>query len=211
MLGVTHRRFGALAGASLAYFTHAPPLECLMLAVSGYSGALLPDADCPGSTIARFAASLALPVVAITYFALGPTIPEPELRFRMALLAGGALVVVPFALKLVFGHRGALHSFLFWLPLGGLAWWFMPDDYLLLRACIAGISLGAMVGGIVPDMLTPAGVEALWPLTDRDLRLVPHTLAPRTGGWFESFFFRPCVTVLLLLIIGLFLFRLFLT
>lgn len=209
MLGVTHRRVGALAGASFAYLTHAAPLECLLLAVSGYSGALLPDADCPGSTIARFAASLALPVVAITYFSSATTIPDPELRFKMALLSGTALVIIPFALKLLLGHRGALHSLVLWLPLALLAWWFIPREYLLLRTCLAGVSVGAMIGGILPDMLTPAGVEALWPLTARDLRLVPHAFAPRTGGWFESLFFRPCVTALLLITIGLFVFRLF--
>jgi membrane-bound metal-dependent hydrolase YbcI (DUF457 family) len=208
MLGVTHRRAGALAGVSFAYFTHTAPLECLLFAVAAYVGALLPDADCPGSTIARFAASLALPVVAITYFVTAATIPNPQLRFKVSLLSGAALVVIPFALKLLLGHRGALHSFLFWLPLGFLAWWFLPPGYLL-RSCLAGISLGAMIGGILPDMLTPAGVEALWPITDRDLRLIPRPIAPRTGGWFEAILFRPCVTVLLFAAAGLFLFRLF--
>jgi membrane-bound metal-dependent hydrolase YbcI (DUF457 family) len=149
-----------------------------------------------------------VPVGVVVYFLTWPTVGDSNTRLEIALLSGVATIAVPYILKLFLGHRGALHSVFFWLALS-LAGWLLLGSVMALRLSFVGIGLGATVGGIFPDLLTPAGVEVLWPFSNRRVCLLPKAIAPRTGGWFERLLFRPLVGGGLLLLTALFIWRAF--
>lgn len=196
MLNESHRLAGAVAGAVTAAALRARPAEALLIVVTATLSSLLPDLDCPSSKAARACLQLAPVAGVAAYAAADGCCTTAGERLVVAALGAVALAALPTALKICFGHRGALHSLIlfggalacaFHFTLPGTVW----------RGLAVGAAVGALVGGILPDMLTPAGVSALWPLSRRKWQLLPAALAFRTGGWGERFVFRPALALIL--------------
>jgi inner membrane protein len=143
--GTTHAAIGALAGATVARLTglHDPTL-----AIAAAAGALLPDADQPGSRVYRLVIPCAAATVALSHFA-GMPMPRP-LTFAawtaLAFLAAGLLSE----------HRGATHS------LAAIA--ATTAAALATGAGLHGLVLATGVAThVAADAITPGGVRLLWP------------------------------------------------
>lgn len=189
----THFAIGALAGVGAGCYFGAGPAEALGLTAAAALGATLPDADTTSSTASHTLFRLG-PVVALCYLAAGAasflggwTENLPSVVYAGYIAA--AIMLLPVALHVLFGHRGATHSILFWgaIYVGAAAAVADPPARLLA----AGVCLGSCAGGILPDAMTPAGVPALWPITSRRFRVMPETLCIATGGLVERLFVRP--------------------
>lgn len=203
MLGPSHFCAGALSGLLFAAATNATPGRALLLVAGGAVGGLCPDIDTPSSTIARWCLRLS-PVAALLAYRHPQTLAA-DVRTRLACAAAAALcfALLPVALRLLVGHRGPLHALPVWGAGFALAAHFSPS-LPFLGALVEGIFLGALAGGVLPDMLTPAGTAALWPLTRRRFRLAPRVLCVNTGGWMESFVIRPLLGLALVMTAALY-------
>lgn len=195
MLGTTHRIIGASCGAGVALAMGRNWRDALLLTTVAACGALIPDIDCPGSRVARYLLKLS-PAVALACFFYAAGIEPLRTRIVVSLLAGTALAMLPYVLKLVLGHRGATHSLALWLPLliGSVV---LPVS--LPATVLAGLFIGIVGGGILPDALTHSGVTFFWPFTERRYRLVPSFLCCTTGGLFELTVVRPLSWLALIL------------
>jgi inner membrane protein len=150
MTGPTHAAIGTLAGATIARLAglHDPTL-----AIAAAAGALLPDADQPGSRVYRRVIPYAAATVALSHFA-GIPMPRP-LTFAawtaLAFLAAGLLSE----------HRGATHS------LAAIA--ATTAAALAAGAGLHGLALAAGVAThVAADAITPGGVRFLWPSRHRN-------------------------------------------
>lgn len=200
MLAPTHKAAGTLSCALLSLFLNSSPQTALLLIVCGYAASSLPDIDCPQSTISRQAHRFAPFAAIIVFVTTEGSFTNKKEQLIVSLLCAAALAYGPLVLNLTIGHRSATHSLVLTSALYAVALLLLPR-HGLGREVVSGIYLGTICGGVVPDLLTPGGVEAGWPLTRKRFRLLPAFMAPRTGGMFERFIFRPLLCAALVLIL----------
>jgi membrane-bound metal-dependent hydrolase YbcI (DUF457 family) len=208
---------GAAVGAAAALLTGAPPGGALVLASAAAVGSLIPDLDEPGSTGSRALVRHAVPCAAFCAVATAADVvwsggaPSWQRLTWLALLPAAALacvmILLPFALRALFGHRGATHSLAAAAACGlgarlllALVHSAAPGAHAsaarLAAFAVGGLTLGWVAGGIVPDACTPGGVPLFWPVTGRKVHLLPSCLRLRTGGLFESCVVAPACAVL---------------
>lgn len=130
-------------------------------------GPLVLDVDL-GTTVAG--------VVVASAFAYGPDVDHPGSTASRVLFGPLRGRVVPVIAGLLGGHRAGTHSLLSILVVGLPVALFLPWLGLAM-----GLGWAAHIFG---DMLTVAGVQVLWPVSSRELRLARL----RTGGWGEKAF-----------------------
>lgn len=193
MMSRTHIAIGVAAGGAVAHFLHLSIPESVGLGLVAGAGAALPDIDTEQSTASRTLFKI-VPLGALVYLVaglvarlLGLSQTRPSL-LQVGIIAA-AVMLLPTATRLIFGHRGATHSLLVWSSLLAILYLYgMRESSALLGASVC---LGSSVGGILPDALTPAGVPALWPITKKRFHLLPDGLRIRTGGIIERLIVRP--------------------
>ncbi len=185
MMGQTHRAAGVLAGLSVAVALEAQVAEALLLTITAAAGAHLPDYDSADATLARLSWRLA-PVVGLAFFLV--TVAHHRPQPLAALCVAFCLAAAPYFLQLTLSHRGPLHSLLLWSFLGVVACYLAPQAW---RLALLGACAGALGGGILPDLVTGAGTQALWPFSSRRWRALPAGLSLTTDGLAERFLVRP--------------------
>ena len=193
MTGKTHLAGGFAAGAAVAWadtqFLLVDALLASTVDIAGVSlpvlvpgiavsmvAALLPDIDEPQSLIANSPTAIKRE--------LGKGRKGLDRRTRQS--AGMLLTVVQWVTTglamlirlLAGGHRGATHMFLITAALGAGAFFLgnaigFPSLWLWFTA--------GYLSHLLLDMMTPSGLEVLWPLWRRSLRLLPRPIAITTG------------------------------
>lgn len=202
MMSRTHMAIGAAAGAAASLALRMGPAESIGLAVVAALGATLPDIDTEQSTASRTLFK-AVPILAAAYILAGLAAhlmgwSQSYPPFLRVGLIAAAVMLIPTATRVIFGHRGATHSVLVWTAML-LALY--VTGYRGTAVILAGsVCVGVCVGGILPDAITPAGVPLLWPVTDRKFHLLPDGLRIRTGGWIERLLVRPLAYLAILAI-----------
>jgi membrane-bound metal-dependent hydrolase YbcI (DUF457 family) len=193
MTGKTHLAGGFAAGALLSWAgTQLPLLANALPSTVDIAGAAVPAAV-PGIAVAMVAALL-------------PDIDEPQSLIanssnavkrrlgrgrrgvdRSARQSAGVLLTVTQWITtglamlirvLAGGHRGATHMLLITVALGAGTYFLgaaigFPSLWLWFTA--------GYLSHLLLDMLTPSGLELLWPLSRRHLRLLPRPLTITTG------------------------------
>lgn len=152
-----------------------------MIALSGLL-ALWPDIDEPGSWIGRrvqafvtllgIGLGLALPVVrGLPFLAIGA---GAIIGMCVGWLAGTMLLR---SIRLgAGGHRRLTHSLVLSLPLALVAVYGARQGWGAWALLPAALAWGQWLH-LVADVVTPGGVPLLFPLSDRDLRLLPAPLS----------------------------------
>ena len=193
MTGKTHLAGGFAAGALLSWAgTQLPPLGALLPATVDIAGTMVPAAV-PGIAVAMVAALLPDIDEPQSLIANSPTAMKKRLgkgrrgADRSARQSAGVLLTVAQWLTtglamlvrlLAGGHRGATHMLLITAALGAGAYFLggvigYPSLWLWFTA--------GYLSHLLLDMLTPSGLEILWPLSRRSLRLLPRPLTITTG------------------------------
>lgn len=193
MTGKTHLAGGFAAGAALSWaggqFAIVGELLPLSVTIAGVTlpalapgiavsmvAALLPDIDEPQSLIANSPTAIKRE--------LGKGRKGLDRRTRQS--AGIVLTVAQWITTglamlvrvLAGGHRGATHMLLITAALGAGAYFLgaaigFPSLWLWFTA--------GYLSHLLLDMMTPSGLELLWPLWRRNLRLLPRPIAITTG------------------------------
>lgn len=191
MIGRDHALTGALGAIALALppaHLHGPALALAAAATAG--AALLPDLDEPGSTASRVAGPPSRAVSWVTGRLAGGHRQATHSLLAAAALAGlagwvgthvtaEAVVVGILACLAVRGAVPGPLRRLAW-PAGAAAGWWAYTHPLgpgVLAACVGLGILAHLVG----DVMTPAGVPALWPWRHR----VAVPILARTGSLAE--------------------------
>lgn len=147
----------------------------------GLSTGVVIAAHAPADNLLRTSVVLVAVIAALL-----PDIDHPK------AIVSGYLPGVGHAARLIVSHRGATHTAIFAAAIMAL---------LLLVAAPTPIVLAAgagIVSHLAADMLTPAGVPLLMPLSRRAFRLAPYTLL-----WAVAFFLEALAMVGAVAVIGL--------
>ncbi|HET9254290.1 MAG TPA: metal-dependent hydrolase [Pseudonocardiaceae bacterium] len=182
---------GAAAGLGLGAATHAPPVTCAILAGVTMLGALVPDIDCPSSTVSRF-----VPV-------LGRVVSWIVRRASAALYS---VTKGPRDENWEGTHRHLTHTLLFAAGLGFLVTLLATPWTGTRPATLIGVGIGlGCLTHDVGDTLTLRGCPILFPLPIAgeywyELR-PPRPLRFRTGGWVEHLLVFPALYVTTALLI----------
>lgn len=115
----------------------------------------------------------------------------PDIDHPKAIISG-YMPGAGHAVRLVVSHRGATHTAIFAVVVVSL-----------LSLVAAPVSIMAAAGAgilshLVADMLTPAGVPLLLPVSRRAFRLLPYSLL-----WASAFFLEALAMVVAVAVIGL--------
>jgi membrane-bound metal-dependent hydrolase YbcI (DUF457 family) len=193
MTGKTHLAGGFAAGAALSWVgTQFGAVADLLPMTMSIGGVTLP-ALAPGIAVAMVASLLPDIDEPQSLIANSPTALKKELgKGRKGLdrhtrrSAGMLLTVAQWITTglamiirvLAGGHRGATHMLLITAALGVGAYFL--GDAIGFPSLWLWFSAGYL-SHLVLDMLTPSGLELLWPLWRRNLRLLPRPLTITTG------------------------------
>jgi len=172
MIAPTHALYGATFSLIvLAVFGVQESVHWSLLLV-GILGALCPDLDMPTSTIGR----------------LFPFVSKPlERRFGHRSvthsLLGWGIATLVFALLLggIFLSLKLLASRSLGLVASGLAWWLAEIQAATMLRLVMSFSVGYL-SHIVLDMITPRGVQLLWPNPKRDVVFRGTQFTVETGS-----------------------------
>jgi membrane-bound metal-dependent hydrolase YbcI (DUF457 family) len=202
--GKTHMLIGAVAGLGVARWLGLPLVEASTDAALAWGTvaastvlATLPDIDEPRSWIAqrvRLAVTLATTGIgaAMGLFALRAGVVRPFAGIDwprypwlapLVLALLGLLMIGPLLGTVLLrvirvsagGHRRLTHSGLLALVLAGAAWWLWRADQVLLATIPACLAFSIVVHD-VGDVVTPAGVPLLFPLSSARIGL-PRVIA----------------------------------
>jgi membrane-bound metal-dependent hydrolase YbcI (DUF457 family) len=172
MIAPTHALYGATFSLIvLAVFGVQESVHWSLILV-GILGALCPDLDMPTSTIGRLFPFVSKPLErrfghrSVTHSLLGWGIAT----LVFALLLGGTFL----GLKLVTSRSIGLVA-------SGLAWWLAEIQAATMLRLIMSFSVGYL-SHIVLDMITPRGVQLLWPNPKRDVVFRGTQLTVETGS-----------------------------
>ena len=172
MIAPTHALYGATFSLIvLAVFGVQESVHWSLILV-GILGALCPDLDMPTSTIGRLFPFVSKPLErrfghrSVTHSLLGWGIAT----LAFALLLGGTFL----GLKLVASRSIGLVA-------SGLAWWLAEIQAATMLRLVMSFSVGYL-SHIVLDMITPRGVQLLWPNPKRDVVFRGTQLTVETGS-----------------------------
>ena len=172
MIAPTHALYGATFSLIvLAVFGVQESVHWSLILV-GILGALCPDLDMPTSTIGRLFPFVSKPLErrfghrSVTHSLLGWGIAT----LVFALLLGGTFL----GLKLVASRSLGLVA-------SGLAWWLAEIQAATMLRLVMSFSVGYL-SHIVLDMITPRGVQLLWPNPKRDVVFRGTQLTVETGS-----------------------------
>lgn len=199
----THLLIGAVGGLALTRLLPdgapdlplPPDAQDSLIVLTSAVAASWPDIDEPGSFVGqrvRWSVTILTGLLlALVGVALAPSLPLPPDRLAEAVpligIAGGVALgmglVGPLLGTLVLrlvrlvagGHRRLTHSLVLSLPLALLAallWSIQP-----IWALVVGLLAWGQWLHLVGDLVTPAGVPLLYPLSDRAVCLLPRPLA----------------------------------
>ncbi len=193
MTGKTHLAGGFAAGAALHWAgAQLPLIGDAIASTLIVTGAAIPTAG-PGIAVAMVAALLPDIDEPQSLIANAPTAIKNRLgkgrrgidrgarQSTGILLTAAQWIATGFAMiirVLAGGHRGATHMLLITAALGAGAFFLgaaigFPSLWLWFTA--------GYLSHLLLDMLTPSGLELLWPLWRRNLRLLPRPIAITTG------------------------------
>jgi membrane-bound metal-dependent hydrolase YbcI (DUF457 family) len=172
MIAPTHALYGATFSLIvLAVFGVQESVHWSLILV-GILGALCPDLDMPTSTIGRLFPFVSKPLErrfghrSVTHSLLGWGIAT----LVFALLLGGTFL----GLKLVTSRSIGLVA-------SGLTWWLAEIQAATMLRLVMSFSVGYL-SHIVLDMITPRGVQLLWPNPKRDVVFRGTQLTVETGS-----------------------------
>lgn len=190
----THMLIGGVAGLALARVVGTgsvpgiPPLLVEGAIVAGSALlATVPDIDEPGSWIGRrvhaAVAFAGAPIGALVGYALAPRLGMQPLTVALigALIGIGLVgplmgfLVLRIIRRAAGGHRRLTHSLVLAAVLAGLAfvfWRVGQGTWALVPAALAW----SIVIHDIGDIVTPAGVPLIWPLSTHDVRVLPRPL-----------------------------------
>jgi membrane-bound metal-dependent hydrolase YbcI (DUF457 family) len=191
----THMLIGAVGGLALTRMLSpsSPDFSPIVVELGVIAASALlatwPDIDEPKSFIGRRVRAVVamfcmgwLGFVAYRYAGYVPIKAHP-LVIGLAGLCVGAVCgsfVGTLVLKLIReaagGHRRLTHSLIVGMGLGLGAYVAYRFSFDFFALGFAALAWGQIVH-ILGDIVTPAGVPVLYPLSSRDLRILPHWLA----------------------------------
>lgn len=211
MRGVTHAVAGLAAGVAMSEIPGVE-VDTAWIPIMATLGGLLPDIDEPRSTVSHLPGKGRKVGRSLVQEFVGKKGLLPGILEFLVRLVTGAMEMVTVGIatfiRAVLGHRGAVHS----LSMGFLvtavvtagivvgipalnAQW---ETVSLDVPWIAGPALGVgYLAHLLTDMLTKGGVPLWWPISKKRVRLLPRTLAFRTGGIFDWMTMLSCVFVIL--------------
>lgn len=130
-------------------------------------------------------------IAAAAIAALIPDVDHPR------AIISGYLPGVGHAARLVVSHRGATHTAIFAAAIVALLLVVAAPMHIVMAAG-AGV-----VSHLAADMLTPAGVPLLMPVSRRAFRLAPYTLLWASAFFLEALAMVGAVAVIGLVIVGM--------
>lgn len=129
-------------------------------------------------------------ITAAAFASLLPDIDHPK------AIVSGYLPGIGHAARLVVSHRGATHTAVFAAAIVALLLVVAAPVHVIMAAG-AGV-----VSHLVADMLTPAGVPLLMPVSRRAVRLAPYRVLWALAFFLEALAMVGAVAVIALVIVG---------
>jgi len=190
MMGTTHRAIGLVTGVAVTFYglkNFDEPLFALA-SLTALLGALLPDIDHNSSNLGRarkkvvnFTSAIIKIASVVSLFVIGLVCVLNEDYKSLSILLLSVLIII---LLIVFmsasktgaklkkfstKHRGIMHTLL--IPALLIIPLFLVSEYYII-APIVGLIAG-YVSHLLADMCTISGVPILFPLTMRNISLLP--------------------------------------